>query len=114
MTVDKAAELYYKHGIKLVDIRTREELRDVGLIPGVTNLPWRTGPYLEPNPRFNIELAKLVSKDKPVLLICRSGKRSVEAAISATSSGFKQVFNVLSGVEGQPDGWKHKDLPWDD
>ena len=42
-------------------------------------------------------------KDAVVLLLCRSGKRSALAAEVATKAGFRQVFNVLEGFEGDLD-----------
>jgi rhodanese-related sulfurtransferase len=61
-----------------------------------------------------------VPRTKPVLLICRSGKRTLDAAQVLESLGYKQVINVLHGVEGDPDasgvrgrinGWLAEGLP---
>ena len=59
--------------------------------------------------------------DLPVLLLCRSGKRSVLAAEAAAKAGLDNVFNVLEGFEGEidgaqqrghADGWRFHSLPW--
>jgi rhodanese-related sulfurtransferase len=105
----------------LVDVRTFEELKFVGHVPNSLHVAWQTGPALIKNPRFLRELETKVPRDKPVVLLCRSGKRSAAAAIAATAAGFSQVFNVLEGFEGDLDaqrqrgesgGWRHWNLPW--
>ena len=56
-----------------------------------------------------------------MLLLCRSGKRSVLAAEVATKAGLTNVFNVHEGFEGEidmqrhrgtGDGWRFRGLPW--
>lgn len=96
----------------LVDVRSKEELHLVGRIPEIINVPWLKGLKLEANPRFTLELSKAGRKDDIILLICRSGKRSVDAAEAAHRAGFKHVFNVKYGVEGAEHGWSHIGLPW--
>jgi rhodanese-related sulfurtransferase len=106
----------------LVDVRSNEERVFVGYIPGSVHVPWASGTALTRNPRFARELeAKLGGKDKIVLLLCRSGKRSALAAEAATKAGTPLVFNVLEGFEGELDdgrqrghvnGWRLRGLPW--
>lgn len=106
----------------LVDVRTAEELKFVGHVPGSLHVPWATGTSLARNPRFVRELEAKVGKDALLLLLCRSGKRSAQAAASAQLAGFRQVFNVLEGFEGElderlhrgrHDGWRFHGLPWE-
>ena len=109
----------------LVDVRSAEELKFVGHVPGSVHVPWATGTALTRNPRFVRELeARLAAhggKEAVALLLCRSGKRSVLAAQAAAAAGFTQVFNVLEGFEGEidaaqhrggSDGWRFHHLPW--
>lgn len=109
----------------LVDVRTAEERKFVGHVPGSLHVAWATGTSLTRNPSFVRELeARLASdggKDAVVLLLCRSGKRSVLAAEAAAAAGFSHVFNVLEGFEGEiderqhrggSDGWRFQGLPW--
>jgi len=109
----------------LVDVRTAEERKFVGHVPGSLHVAWATGTALMRNPRFVRELEARLSgeggKDAVVLLLCRSGKRSVLAAEAAAAAGFGQVFNVLEGFEGEidarqqrggSDGWRFQGLPW--
>jgi rhodanese-related sulfurtransferase len=106
----------------LVDVRSAEERVFVGAVPEGVHVPWATGTSLTRNPRFVRELeAKAGSKDALVLLLCRSGNRSAQAAEAATKAGFTQVFNVQEGFEGDLDqdghrgatnGWRFRGLPW--
>ena len=113
----QAYELHASGEALLLDVRTEEELRVVGRVAGALHLPWLIGDRMERNPHFLENFAKLVSRDEPVLLLCRSGKRSVAAARAATEAGFSNVFNVLEGFEGdpalrRPTGWLQHGLPW--
>ncbi|KRD22043.1 rhodanese [Acidovorax sp. Root275] len=109
----------------LVDVRSAEERKFVGHVPGSQHVAWATGTALTRNPRFVRELearlAKDGGKDAVALLLCRSGKRSVLAAEAAAAAGFHHVFNVLEGFEGEidahqhrggGDGWRFHQLPW--
>lgn len=105
----------------LVDVRTAEERTFVGYVPDSVHVPWATGTSLTRNPRFVRELESKVGKDKTILLLCRSGKRSALAAEAARKAGFTDVFNVLEGFEGEiderqhrgdADGWRYRGLPW--
>jgi len=105
----------------LVDVRTNEERKFVGHVPGSVHVAWATGTSMTRNPRFVKELEAKVGKDAVVLLLCRSGKRSAAAAEAAARAGFSAVFNVLEGFEGELDadthrggldGWRFHGLPW--
>jgi rhodanese-related sulfurtransferase len=105
----------------LVDVRTAEERKFVGYVPGSVHVAWATGTSLTRNPRFARELEAKTGKDAVVLLLCRSGNRSALAAEAATKAGFSHAFNVLEGFEGQldaqqrrgaRDGWRYLGLPW--
>ncbi|MFZ6861706.1 rhodanese-like domain-containing protein [Undibacterium sp. Ji67W] len=105
----------------LVDVRTAEERAFVGYVPESIHVPWATGTSLTRNPRFIRELESKAGKDKKILLLCRSGKRSALAAEAAKKAGFTDVHNVLEGFEGEinaeqhrgtADGWRFHGLPW--
>jgi rhodanese-related sulfurtransferase len=62
------------------------------------------------------------AKQRPIYLICRSGKRTVDAAQALEAAGFSNVTNILHGFEGELDaqfhrskltGWRHDGLPWE-
>ena len=116
------AWLLYSQGLaQIVDIRTAEELRLVGRVPDIPHVAWATGLSMNRNPRFLRELEAKAAKTEPVLLLCRSGKRSHAAAEAAAKAGFRQVFNITEGFEGDLDeqqrrgqlgGWRLRGLPW--
>ena len=105
----------------LVDVRSNEERKFVGYVPGSVHVAWATGTALTRNPRFLRELEAKVGKNDVVLLLCRSGKRSALAAEAATKIGFNAAFNVSEGFEGDLDadgrrgrvgGWRLHGLKW--
>ncbi len=107
--------------VVLVDVRSAEERHFVGQVPGSVHVPWATGTSLTRNPRFVKELESRAGKERPLLLLCRSGKRSAAAAEAATKAGLLDVFNVTEGFEGDLDdagqrghfnGWRFHGLPW--
>jgi len=86
----------------LVDVRSSAERVWVGFVPGALSVPWKEWPGLAVNPNFDEQLRATVPSDKKVLMLCRSGVRSVAAAQRATLMGL-QAYNVLEGFEGDPD-----------
>lgn len=118
---DEAWKLFINGQAHLVDVRAAEERKFVGHVPNTLHVAWQTGPALIKNPRFLRELENKLPKDAVILLLCRSGKRSAAAAANATAAGFKNVFNVREGFEGELDerqqrgasgGWRQRGLPW--
>ncbi|MDE2342178.1 MAG: rhodanese-like domain-containing protein [Betaproteobacteria bacterium] len=104
-----------------VDVRSEMEHMFVGHPHGSVLIPWIDGPDWDINPNFVPQVKKLASSDRPVVLICRSGKRSVDAGVALEKAGLSNVYNVLHGFEGDLDeqhhrnainGWRHDGLPW--
>lgn len=107
----------------LVDCRTEIEHMYVGHPVGAEHVAWQEGPDWEIDPDFAAKVKRLLKGDlaRPVLLICRSGVRSLAAGEALETAGFKQVINVLEGFEGPLDedfhrgtlgGWRYRGLPW--
>jgi sulfur dioxygenase len=103
----------------LVDVRTDAEREWVGAVPGAVALAWKQWPGMAMNTGFD-EGIKAAAAGKKVVLLCRSGVRSVAAARRATELGM-QAYNVLEGFEGDADaqghrgqtgGWRLRGLPW--
>jgi len=103
----------------LVDVRTDAEREWVGFVPGALPVAWKQWPGMAMNPDFDAALLA-AAQGKKVLLLCRSGVRSVAAARRATELGL-QAYNILEGFEGDADsqgqrghlgGWRHSGLPW--
>ena len=104
----------------LVDVRTDAEREWVGFVPGAAPLAWKQWPGMSMNPQFDDGLRASASGGKKLLLLCRSGVRSIAAAKRATELGL-EAYNILEGFEGAPDdnahrgntgGWRHYGLPW--
>lgn len=104
----------------LVDVRSEAEREWVGFVPGAIGLPWKQWPGMTLNPAFDEGIRQAAADGHRLLLLCRSGVRSVAAARRATELGL-QAYNVLEGFEGDPDeqahrgnrgGWRHRGLPW--
>ncbi len=116
----------------LVDVRTRAEWGFVG-IPDLNMInkkvllqEWQNFPSMERQANFEaavVEHLQGVGADKstPVFFLCRSGARSMAAAIALSMAGYENCYNVKDGFEGPLDeaghrggiaGWKASDLPW--
>jgi rhodanese-related sulfurtransferase len=107
-----------------IDCRSDAEYFFVGHAVGSMHVGWYDGPDWDLNPRFVEEVKSLAEglTQNPVLLICRSGRRSVEAGEALEAAGFTHVINVVEGFEGSRDdnsqrstvnGWRHAGLPWE-
>jgi rhodanese-related sulfurtransferase len=103
----------------IVDVRTRAELQQTGTPVGALNIVWVDAAW-EPNPLFMQQIQAQVALDTPVLLICRSGKRSADAGTAMEAAGYRTVINVAQGFEGdanaqgqrgQINGWTYDGLP---
>lgn len=104
----------------LVDVRTDAEREWVGFVPGAVNVAWKQWPGMVMNPLFDSQIQAAAAGGRKLVLLCRSGVRSVAAAKRATELGL-QAYNILEGFEGDPDGnahrgnrggWRHHGLPW--
>lgn len=107
----------------LIDCRTEIEHMYVGHPVGAEHVAWQEAPDWEIDPEFAARVKRVVKGDvhRPVLLICRSGHRSLHAADALENAGFTQVINVVEGFEGPLDedfhrgtqgGWRFRGLPW--
>ena len=127
-----------------IDIRTRSEVTFVGM-PGQVdfNIPfmfeddWKAWDdeketyKLAYNPDFISRIRKAIElkgdakgKETRIILMCRSGKRSAQAARILHIAGYRNVYTVIDGFEGDKlksgeragqrlvNGWKNSDLPW--
>jgi len=115
----------------LVDVRSHMEFLFIGHPVGAINVPWIDEPDWNINPNFTREIKQLMlgglahsteGESVPVLLICRSGKRSREAGELLMREGVSKVFNIAEGFEGELDdhhhrstmgGWRFEGLPWE-
>ncbi len=104
----------------LVDVRSDAEREWVGFVPGALAIAWKQWPGMALNPEFDARIQTASPDPKKLLLLCRSGVRSIAAAQRATTLGL-EAYNILEGFEGNPDahghrgivgGWRFHGLPW--
>ena len=110
-----------------IDVRSHMEYLFVGHPAGSIHIPWIDEPDWKLNPHFLTQVRQAMlggatTGAAPVVLICRSGVRSLEAGKALIEAGVKEVYNVSEGFEGQLDekhhrsalgGWRHHGLPWE-
>ena len=104
----------------LVDVRSDAEREWVGFVPGAVPVAWKQWPGMALNDGFDEALKAAVPAGSKVMLLCRSGVRSVAAAHRATALGI-EAYNILEGFEGDANGdaqrghrggWRMRGLPW--
>lgn len=136
-----AKEAYEKwnadpENIKIIDVRTLEEYLFVGHAPMAWNIPLLFQLYqwdadkkwfpMKPNPGFITQVKQVAGPTDTLLVTCRSGGRSAMAVNQLAEAGFKNVYNITDGVEGDmiddpesvftgqrlKNGWKNSGLPF--
>ncbi len=131
LTPQQAWDLCQKNSrALLIDIRSSMEYLFVGHPKGAVHVPWIDEPDWVVNPHFVTDVRKLMlggvtetsEGSVPVVLICRSGKRSLEAGKLLIASGIGNVYHIDEGFEGELDdehhrstsgGWRFHNLPWE-
>lgn len=111
-----------KHAI-LIDTRTQIEFSFVGRPIGAVHVPLKRPPSWDVFSDFVEQVEKHVSsKSTPIVLMCRSGARSMDAAKLLEEAGYQSLYNMEEGFEGDKDennhrstlgGWRFHDLPWE-
>lgn len=109
-----------------IDVRSHMEYLFVGHPAGSIHIPWIDEPDWKINTHFVTQVRQAMlggtTGAAPVVLICRSGVRSLDAGKILIEAGVKDVYNVAEGFEGQLDdthhrsalgGWRYHGLPWE-
>ena len=107
----------------LLDCRSETEFMYVGHAVVAEHVAWQDGPDWDIDLDFVRKVRRLVKDDlaRPVLVICRSGTRSLVAGEALEKAGSSQIINVLEGFDGPLDdhfhrstqgGWRFRGLPW--
>jgi len=108
---------------KLIDTRTLIEFSFVGHPIDAIHVPLKRPPQWETLIDFvsNIE-KEIPNKSTPIVLMCRSGVRSMAAAVLLAEAGYQELYNMEEGFEGDKDknnhrgtlgGWRFHGLPWE-
>jgi len=106
----------------LIDVRTFIEHSFVGHPPQAVHIAWKEFPGMQLNAAFVEQVQQRVpDKSLPILLLCRTGVRSVDAAKALDAAGYQHLINIVEGFEGaldadkhrgNIDGWRFHGLPW--
>lgn len=88
-------------GVPLVDIRTEGEWKDGGVMAGSRLLTYFDEAGRSNPPQWLEKLKAVTKPGQPVILVCRSGRRSNAAAqFLSAEAGYKTVYNVSKGMNG--------------
>jgi rhodanese-related sulfurtransferase len=122
--------------VVLIDVRTPEEYLFVGHPPMAWKIPVAVQLYewdaakqqypMKPTPDFVARVQTVARPEATILVMCRSGGRSAIAANMLAAAGFKDVHNIVDGMEGDvvaeqdsvfhgqrmKNGWKNSGCPW--
>ena len=122
--------------VMILDVRTPEEYLFVGHPTMAWKIPIATQSYewdatkgkfpMKLLPDFVSRVKEVAKPDDTILVMCRSGGRSAMAVNLLAEAGFKHVYQILDGMEGDavedPDsvflgqrlknGWKNSGCPW--
>jgi rhodanese-related sulfurtransferase len=122
--------------IKILDVRTPDEYMNIGHATMAWNIPAFIQTYnwdeskqhfsIKPNPDFMTNVKQVFKTDDIILVTCRSGGRSAWAVNQLATAGFKNIFNITDGMEGDTvddpqsvyvgqrmkNGWKNSGIPW--
>ncbi len=98
--------------LTIIDIRTPEEWRQTGVVPGAKRVNlYVTGGAAA----FLSGILEAVGGDRtaPLALICRTGNRSAKAAAYLRAQGFSAVTDIGEGMAGgsKGPGWIKRGLP---
>ena len=96
--VEKFSKSIEKEGIIILDVRTPQETMQ-GVIEGAKRINY----YSED---FMMQVNKL-DKNKPIYIYCASGGRSGGAMHKMNAVGFKEIYNLIGGMNV----WRQKGLP---
>ena len=115
----------------LIDVRSSMEYEYVGHPINAIHIPIKEPPDWEIRTDFINNVRSELEKKFPdiqnlsevhIILLCRSGKRSGQAAVMLESEGYKNIINIIDGFEGDKDandhrsvinGWRFNKLPWE-
>ena len=98
-------------GVALVDVREELEWRDTGIISKSHLMT-----FFDSDGKYDVKewmgkLKAIVASSEPVIIICRSGRRSlIVAQYLSENESYRKVYNAFEGING----WKRDKLDLED
>jgi len=96
LSAEEMQNILEQEDVQLVDVRTPAEF-DKGHIANSQNIDFRS-------PTFD-EDVKHLDKTKPVILYCKSGRRSALCAKKLKDAGFQKIYDLEGGISK----WRHSE-----
>src|SRR4051812_27260338 len=117
----KEAAALVKDGYTYLDVRSIPEYQQ-GHPAGSKNIPLMhlEGGRMTPNTEFMQVLERVFTKDTKLVVGCKSGGRSLQAATLLERAGFQNVVDMRGGYDGEMNpatgqmavpGWSREGLP---
>jgi rhodanese-related sulfurtransferase len=122
--------------VMILDVRTPEEFIFIGHPTMAWKIPVAKQTYewdatkaefpMKLLPDFVARVSKVARPGDTIMAMCRSGGRSAIAVNQLAQAGFKNVYNIVDGMEGDmvdaaqsvfagqrlKNGWKNSGCPW--
>ena len=99
VTPKQANKVLQDKTIQIIDVRTPQEFAE-GHIKNAKNIDFMASSSFTTN-------INTLDKEKPILVYCRSGKRSNESVKTLLKVGFTKIYDLEGGILN----WKTKSLP---
>jgi len=96
VTAEEMQSILEVEDVQLIDVRTPKEFEEIR-IANAQNIDFQS-------PTFDEDITKL-DKNKPVILYCRSGRRSAKCGKKLKDAGFEKVYDLEGGISK----WKHSE-----
>ena len=88
-----------KQGVPLIDIRTNSEWQNTGIIKNSKLLTFFDRDGKSDVKSWMNKLREMAKKDQPLIIICRSGKRSgIVSDMLVNEENYSEVYNANSGI----------------
>ncbi len=97
VTPEEMQALLKMDNVQLIDVRTPKEY-SAGYIANAQNIDYFS-------PTFDEDIKKL-DKEKPVIVYCKSGRRSAKCSEKLVDAGFVKIYDLEGGIAE----WQHEGL----
>lgn len=85
-------------GAKVIDIRTAPEWKQTGVIRGAHQITFFDAMGRYDIKQFLANVNRIAKKSDPIVIICRSGSRSVPVSDLLGRVGYEEVYNQNRGI----------------